>query len=135
MFKIIFAFFTLFIFPIMTLAHSPLEQSNPIDGAVLTTPPTEYKILFKSPAKLIKFEIFQKKGQNSNKKKSFLKNIFTKTDGKLLKLNYEPSLIFSKSHSINLPNIKFGTYEVHWRAMGQDGHVLKGILTFEIKGK
>ena len=78
MFKIILAFFTLFIFPIMTLAHSPLEQANPIDGAVLTTPPTEYKILFKSPAKLIKFEIFQK-GQNSKKKTSFLKNIFTKT--------------------------------------------------------
>ena len=134
MFKIILAFFTLFIFPIMTLAHSPLEQANPIDGAVLTTPPTEYKILFKSPAKLIKFEIFQK-GQNSKKKTSFLKNIFTKTYKKLLKLNYEPSLVFSKSYLIKLPDIGFGSYEVHWRAMGQDGHVLKGILTFEIKGK
>ena len=134
MFKIIVAFFTLFIFPIMTLAHSPLEQANPIDGAVLTIPPTEYKILFKSPAKLIKFEIFQK-GQNVKKKTLLLKNIFKKTDGKLLKLNHKPSLVFSKSHSIKLPNIKNGSYEVHWRAMGQDGHVLKGILTFEIKGK
>ena len=118
----------------MTLAHSPLEQANPIDGAVLTTPPTEYKILFKSPAKLIKFKIFQK-GQNAKEKTSLLKNIFKKTDGKLLKLNHKPSLVFSKSHSIKLPNIKNGSYEVHWRAMGQDGHVLKGILTFEIKGK
>ena len=134
MLKILFAFFILFIFPIMTLAHSPLEQAHPLDGAVLTTPPTEYKILFKSPAKLIKFEIFQK-GQNAKEKTSLLKNIFRKTDGKLLKLSHKPSLVFSKSHSIKLPNIKIGSYEVHWRAMGQDGHVLKGILTFEIRGK
>ena len=134
MFKILFAFFMLVISPIIALAHSPLEQANPIDGAVLTIPPTEYKILFKSPAKLIKFKIFQK-GQNAKKKTSLLKNIFRKTDGKLLKLNHKPSLVFSKSHSIKLPNIKNGSYEVHWRAMGQDGHVLKGILTFEIKGK
>ena len=134
MFKILFAFFILFIFPIMTLAHSPLEQANPTDGAVLTIPPTDYKILFKSPAKLIKFEVL-KKGQNAKKKASLLKTIFKKTDGKLLKLNHKPSLVFSKSHSIKLPNIKNGSYEVHWRAMGQDGHVLKGILTFEIKGK
>ena len=134
MFKILFTFFMLVISPIIAFAHSPLEQANPIDGAVLTLPPTEYKILFKSPAKLIKFKIFQK-GQNTKKKTSFLTNIFKKTDGKLLKLNHKPSLVLSKSHSITLPNIKYGSYEVHWRAMGKDGHVLKGILTFEIKGK
>ena len=134
MFKRIIAVFTLSIFPIMTLAHSPLEQAKPMNGAVLTTPPIEYTMLFKSPAKLIKFEIFQK-SQNAKKKKSFLNNIFKKLDEKSVKLNYKPSLALSKSHSIKLPEIKFGSYEVRWRAMGEDGHVLKGILTFEIKGK
>ena len=132
--KQLIAAFILFIFPISTLAHSPLEQASPMNGAVLTTPPNEYKIRFKSPAQLIKFEIFQK-SQKAKEKVSLLKNIFKKSEEKLVKLNYKPSLALSKNHSINLPEIKFGSYEVRWRAMGEDGHVLKGILTFEIKGK
>ena len=134
MFKSLFAVFTLVIFPLMALSHSPLEKAIPSDGAVLATPPTEYKMLFKSPAKLIKFEIFQK-AQNDNKKSSLLKSLFKNSDRKLIEINYKPLLVLSESHSIKLPNINVGSYEVHWRAMGEDGHVLKGILTFEVKGK
>ena len=134
MFKSLFAVFILVIFPLMALSHSPLEKAIPSDGAVLATPPTEYKMLFKSPAKLIKFEIFQK-GEDNNKKPSLLKSLFKNSNGKLIEINYKPSLVLSKSHLIKLPKINFGSYEVRWRAMGEDGHVLKGILTFEVKGK
>ena len=134
MFRRIIAVFTLVVFPIMAIAHSPLQKANPANGAVLETPPTEYRMLFKSPAKLIKFEIFQK-GNNDNKKSSLLKNLFKNSDRKLIEINYKPLLVLSASHSIKLPNINVGSYEVHWRAMGEDGHVLKGILTFEVKGK
>ena len=134
MFKKIIAIFILFNLPTMALSHSPLKQANPMDGALLTKAPTEYKMLFKSPAKLIKFEIFHKV-QSETKKSSLLTSLLKKSDGKLVKLNYKPSLALSKSHSIKLPEIKFGSYEVRWRAIGEDGHVLKGILTFEIKGK
>ena len=126
--------FILFSLPTMVYPHSPLKLANPVDGALLTEAPTEYKMLFKSPAKLIKFEIFQK-GQNNNKKPSLLKGLFKKSDDKLIDINYEPSLVLSESHLIKLPKINFGSYEVHWRAMGEDGHVLKGILTFEVRGK
>lgn len=118
----------------MAFPHSPLKQANPMDGALLTKAPTEYKMLFKSPAKLIKFEIFQK-GKKDNKKSSSFKSLFKNADGKLIEINYKPSLVLSESHLIKLPKITFGSYEVRWRAMGEDGHVLKGILTFEIKGK
>ncbi len=134
MFKKIIAVFILLISPTMALSHSPLKLSNPMDGASLSKAPTEYKMLFKSPAKLIKFEIF-KKGQNNNKKPSLLKGLFKKSDDKLIDINYEPSLVLSESHLIKLPKINFGSYEVRWRAVGEDGHVLKGILTFEVKGK
>ena len=134
MFKSLFAVFILVIFPLMALSHSPLEKAIPSDGAVLATPPTEYIMLFKSPAKLIKFEIFQK-GENNNKKPSLLKGLLKKSDDKLIEINYKPSLVLSESHLIKLPQINFGSYEVRWRAMGEDGHVLKGILTFEVKGK
>ena len=134
MFKKIIAIFILSSLPTMALSHSPLKQANPIDGALLTKAPTEYKILFKSPAKLIKFEIFQKV-QSETKKSSPLKSLLKNSDGKPVKLNYKPSLVLSESHLIKLPKISFGSYEVRWRAMGEDGHVLKGILTFEVKGK
>jgi methionine-rich copper-binding protein CopC len=134
MFKKIIAVFILLISPTMALSHSPLKLSNPMDGASLSKAPTEYKMLFKSPAKLIKFEIF-KKGQNNNKKPSLLKGLFKKSDDKLIDINYEPSLVLSESHLIKLPKINFGSYEVRWRAVGEDGHVLKGILTFKVKGK
>ena len=134
MFRRLFAVFTLVIFPLMALAHSPLEKAIPTNGAVLAMPPTEYKMLFKSPAKLIKFDIFQK-DENDNKKSSLLKSLFKNPNGKLIEINFKPSLVLSESHSIKLPNINHGSYEVRWRAVGEDGHVLKGILTFEIKGK
>ena len=134
MFKKIIAIFILSSLPIIALSHSPLKQANPVDGALLIKAPTEYKMLFKSPAKLIKFEIFQK-DQSETKKSSLLKSLFKKPDGKLVKLNYKPSLVLSESHLIKLPEINYGSYEVRWRAMGEDGHVLKGILTFEVKGK
>ena len=134
MLKKIILVFILFSLPTTVFPHSPLKLANPMDGALLTKAPTEYKMLFKSPAKLIKFEIFQK-GEDNNKKSSSLKGLFKKSDGKLIEINYKPSLILSESHIIKLPKINFGSYEVRWRAMGEDGHVLKGILTFEVKGK
>ncbi len=134
MLKKIILIFILFSLPTTVFPHSPLKRANPMDGALLTEAPTEYKMLFKSPAKLIKFEIFQK-GQNNNKKSSVLKDLFKKSNGKLIEINYKPSLVLSESHLIKLPKINLGSYEVHWRAMGEDGHVLKGILTFEVKGK
>ena len=134
MLKKIILVFILFSLPTTVFPHSPLKLSNPMDGALLTEAPTEYTMLFKSPAKLIKFEIFQKV-QNNNKKSSSLKALFKISDGKLIEINYNPSLGLSESHFIKLPKINFGSYEVRWRAMGEDGHVLKGILTFEVKGK
>ena len=134
MLKKIILVFILFSLPTTVFPHSPLKLANPMDGALLTKAPTEYKMLFKSPSKLIKFEIFQKV-QNNNKKSSSLKGLFKKSDGKLIEINYKPSLVLSESHLIKLPKINFGSYEVRWRAMGEDGHVLKGILTFDVKGK
>ena len=134
MLKKIILVFILLSLPTTLFPHSPLKQANPMDGALLTEAPTEYKMHFKSPAKLIKFEIFQK-GQNNNKKSSALKGLFKKSDGNLIEINYKPSLVLSESHLIKLPKLNFGFYEVRWRAMGEDGHVLKGILTFTVEGK
>ena len=122
MFKTIFKIFILTMLPTLVFGHSPLKSVDPIDKAVLTEAPTEYKMIFKSPAKLIKFEIL-KQAEEKDKNPS------------PLKLNYKPSKLWYESHVVKLPNITNGSYEVRWRAMGEDGHVLKGTLSFEVKGQ
>ena len=37
-------------------------------------------------------------------------------------------------HMIPLPSLESGSYSLAWRAMGEDGHVIKGDLTFKITG-
>ena len=122
MFKTILKTIILIMLPALAFAHSPLKSVDPIDKAILTEVPTEYKLIFKSPAKLIKFEIL-KQAEEKNKKPL------------PLKLNHKPSKLWYESHVVKLPKISTGSYEVRWRAMGEDGHVLKGILNFEVKGE
>ena len=122
MFKTILKVIILTMLPALALAHSPLKSVDPIDKAILTEAPTEYKMIFKSPAKLIKFEILK---QAKEKDKKPLP----------LKLNHKPSKLWYESHVVKLPKISTGSYEVRWRAMGEDGHVLKGTLNFEVKGE
>ena len=122
MFKTILKIFILTMLPALAFAHSPLKSVDPIDKAILIEAPTEYKMIFKSPAKLIKFEIL-KQAEEKNKKPL------------PLKLNHKPSKLWYESHVVKLPKISNGSYEVRWRAMGEDGHVLKGTLNFEVKGE
>ena len=122
MFKTILKIFILTMLPALAFAHSPLKSVDPIDKAVLIEAPTEYKMIFKSPAKLIKFQIL-KQAEEKDKNPS------------PLKLNHKPSKLWYESHVVKLPKISNGSYEVRWRAMGEDGHVLKGTLNFEVKGE
>ena len=122
MLKTILKIFILIMLPTLALGHSPLKSVDPIDRAVLTESPTEYKMIFKLPAKLIKFEIL-KQAEEKDKKPS------------PLKLNHKPSKLWYESHVVKLPKISNGSYEVRWRAMGEDGHVLKGTLNFKVKGE
>ena len=50
MLKKIILVFILFSLPTTVFPHSPLKLANPMDGALLSEAPTEYKMLFKSPA-------------------------------------------------------------------------------------
>ena len=56
MFKTVLKIIILTILPALAFGHSPLKSAHPIDKAILIEAPAEYKMIFKSPAKLIKFE-------------------------------------------------------------------------------
>ena len=128
--KVIFILLCL-LFPLSALAHSPLSNVSPEDGAKLEDAPTEISMVFKSPAKLIKLELFKEK---ASAKKSLLGGLFGNDGGEVVPLPNAVLMETSETHVIPLPEITSGSYLVKWRAMGEDGHILKGDFGFTILG-
>ena len=71
------------LFPLSALAHSPLSNVSPEDGAKLEDAPTEISMVFKSPAKLIKLELLKEK---VSAKKSLLGGLFGNDGGEVVPL-------------------------------------------------
>ena len=69
------------LFPFSALAHSPLNNVSPGDGAKLEDAPTEISMVFKSPAKLIKFELLK---EQATTKKSLLVSLFVNDGGEVV---------------------------------------------------
>jgi methionine-rich copper-binding protein CopC len=119
------------LFPLSALAHSPLSNLSPEDGAKLDEAPSEITMVFKSPAKLIKFEL---RKEQATTKKSLLGSLFGNDGGEVVPLPNAILMEMSSTHVIPLPEISSGRYQVKWRAMGEDGHVIKGDFGFTILG-
>ncbi len=92
-------------------AHSPLVASFPENGEILPTAPTEISLSFKEDVKLIQVRI---QSEEIDKK-------------------IRPELVEELTrHSLDLPTLGAGEYTASWRAMGEDGHVMKGKIMFTI---
>ena len=121
----------LLIFPLTALAHSPLDSSFPSDGEKLDTAPPEIILVFKSPAKLIKVDM---KKLSAKKRKTLLGKLFGSDDGEIVLLDTSFLLKLEERHEISLPSLKMGEYRVFWRALAEDGHVIKGDFSFTVAG-
>ena len=119
------------VLPISANAHSPLASSSPQNGETLAEPPTEIFMEFKLPAKLIKVDLTK---QSDKQGKNLLGRLFGGDDGESVPLGTSFLMTIDKRQVIHLPSLKVGSYSLTWRAMGEDGHVVKGELTFNIKG-
>ena len=117
------------LFPLSALAHSPLSNVSPEDGAKMEDAPTEISMVFKSPAKLIKLELLKEK---VSAKKSLLGGLFGNDGAELVPLPNAVLMETSQTHVIPLPEITSGDYLVKWRAMGEDGHAIKGEFGFAV---
>ena len=121
----------LFILPMAAHAHSPLASSSPENGETLDVSPTEIVMDFKSPTELVKVQLTRSNGKQG---KSFLGGLFGSGDGESVMLSDSFRMSIEKRHVITLPSLKEGHYLLSWRALGEDGHVTKGDLTFNVKG-
>ena len=119
------------VLPISANAHSPLASSSPQNGETLAEPPTEIFMEFKLPAKLIKVDLTK---QSDKQGKNLLGRLFGGDDGESVPLGTSFLMTIDKRQVIPLQSLKDGSYSLTWRAMGEDGHVVKGELTFNIKG-
>ena len=110
--SIIHSIFMLFSATTLSFAHSNVSKSDPENGAQLSAAPKRLEVSFSKPTRVIKASItHDEKGQE-----------------KLVLSTKEPTTIISFT-----PTPKnVGNYVVKWRALSEDGHVLKGSLEFSI---
>ena len=128
--KILLLVLIFFLKNTVVFAHSPLNSITPKNNEILSQAPKLIKMEFKSQAKLIKIMLEK---QKINKKDTMLSNFFSNDNGENIKLSTNILMKTSKIHSINLPKLTSGKYFFKWRAMSEDGHIIKGNLKFNIK--
>ena len=88
-------------------------------------------MVFKLPAKLIKVNLTK---LADKQEKRLLGGLFGGGDGELVTLGTSFLMNIGVRQMIPLPSMAIGDYSLDWRAMGEDGHVIKGNLTFKITG-
>ena len=124
-------FVILLVLPVTANAHSPLVSSFPQDGETLDVPPTEIVMTFKTSAKLIKVNLTKSSGKQA---KSLLGGLFGGDDGEVVSLGTSFLMNIDERHIIPLPLLQSGDYLLAWRALGEDGHVIKGEFSFTVAG-
>ena len=100
----------------VSYSHSQLVEILPRQNVVYQKSPMEIKLKFRSQVKLVKID---------------LRNINDKNQK--LKLNLESFNKRSKMFVIPMPKISSGKYNILWRALSPDGHIIKGKSEFEVK--
>ena len=114
----------------VAFAHSPLKVVSPKNNETLSQAPEQITMIFKSEAKLIKITLEK---QKNTKQDSMISNFFSKGNGENIKIKENALMQIYKKHSIELPKLTSGKYFFKWRAMSEDGHIIKGNLKFNIK--
>ena len=93
------------------MAHSPVTETNPDDGAVLTPSPEVIRIEFADPIRLVGVSL---SGAD--------------TDADL-----DVPAAAAARHEFGVPELSAGSYRVEWRGMAGDGHVMSGAFSFEVE--
>ena len=96
-----------------TAAHSPLISSSPADGDVLAAAPQVIKMKFRGTARIVRLALT---GAQSGE----------------VTLSEEHLMVEKHRHTVALPAIAADEYEVRWRALSADGHLVKGSFSFTV---
>ena len=94
-------------------AHSPLISSSPADGDVLAAAPQAINMKFRSTARLVRLAL-------------------TGAQSGDVTLSEKHLMVEKQRHTVALPAIAADEYEVRWRALSADGHLVKGSFSFTV---
>ncbi|MFZ6772380.1 copper resistance CopC family protein [Undibacterium sp. SXout7W] len=95
-------------------AHAMLENTSPANNVVLSTAPKAIHLNFAHPTKLVMLKL-----QNGQ-------------DAIPLKVESGQS---AKNFAVVLPALTSGKYLATWSTLSDDGHPMKGSISFTITGK
>ena len=100
---------------VTAFAHSPLKATMPADGETISGTPDMLHLVFAKPARVTKIMLKHVAGATTHEDKLAI-----------------PSKKFETELMLQ-PDFKGpGDYIVDWRALGKDGHALKGSFKFTV---
>ncbi|RNC95950.1 MAG: copper resistance protein CopC [Oricola sp.] len=100
------------------LSHSEMNMTEPADGATLDAVPETIQLKFTAPARVMKVEMMHTNGAASHTKAIEI-----------------PTFAMVDAISLTPEFMGAGRYEVNWRALGEDGHVMTGSFSFTVEGE
>ncbi|WP_295802219.1 copper resistance CopC family protein [uncultured Microbulbifer sp.] len=92
-------------------AHSKLVNSKPADGSMLMEGVPAIELQFSAPVRLMKVEL---RGSAAGD----------------IAIDFKPAAESAQKYSVKIPALAVDSYEVHWVAMGPDGHKMSGNFGF-----
>ena len=100
-----------------SVSHSPVNSSNPADGATLQVVPKTFTLMLPKPGRFMKVDVTH-----------------TTADGAAnhiigLKI---PSRKLTEMMKFPAPDMGAGIYLVEWRVLGGEGHAIKGTVTYTV---
>ena len=90
-----------------------MQSSSPADGAVLAAAPETIDIQFKKPVRLTKVTL-------------------TPASAEAVEIDLSTAKGFADSFSLPVSDPLSGVIEMDWRAIAQDGHAMKGVISFTV---
>ena len=98
----------------IALAHSPLKETTPANGAVVAAAPSEITLTFKGKIRLTRVSVAHESSATVD-------------------LDLGTQKGFISHYTLPMTTTARGSYSVTWRGLGSDGHALKGSFSYKVK--
>ncbi|MGJ8563120.1 MAG: copper resistance CopC family protein [Alphaproteobacteria bacterium] len=96
------------------MAHTKVQSATLEDGGVYQTMPAVFDLVFAQKVGLATFSLKD-------------------SEGKDIAVDFTPPKSREEKFSIPMPKFQSGLYEMTWRAISKDGHIVKGGLSFTVQ--
>jgi len=96
------------------LAHSKMAQSTPVEGSTVQAGLAKVTLGFSKPVRLMLVKV---------KNTSLSSNV---------KAEFTPASNYQTSFPFEVAPLSIGQHEITWTAVAEDGHVMKGTLSFKV---